>query len=181
MESVATSEPVAVYMPLGDGRSDAYRLVFAEHVEGQVYRLLEAQPADEAWRVPGATTVFAVEGEHPGRLVVVAPYAPVEDKLPPAADGRPGREVPLAVLRCALALGFAVAVGSILVGWCFLRPPIPLYPADPLRLGVIVSGAAVLWWARSVKAVRFSRGVVALLSIPPLLFVAAISVGAVFW
>lgn len=178
MESAEPNEPVAVFMPLGDGKSDAYRLVFAEFVGGQVYRLLETQPEDEAWLFAGATTVFAVEGERPGRLVVVAPYVSAD---PPPAERKPDRKLAAAALRCALALSFTAATASILAGWCFVRPPLPVYPADPLRLGFLVSGAVVLWWGRTLETVRFSRGALALLSIPAVLFLASLSIGAIAW
>lgn len=180
MESAETEGPVAVFMPLGDGKSDAYRLIFAEFLGGQVYRLLEAQPEGEAWLFAGATTVFAVEGELPGRLVVVAPFVAAEPSQP--SDLPAARKVSAAAaVRCALTVAFAAAAASILAGWCFVRPPLPLYPADPLRLGFLISGSAVLWWAGSLRAVKVSRGVLALLSIPTALFLASISVGVIFW
>jgi len=180
MEPGEPREPIAVYMSLGDGKSDAFHLVLAEHLGGQTYRLLETEREGGNWMIPGATTVFAVEGDRPGMLVVAAPYV-VADVAPEAKPGFDRSNLSVAVLRNALKICFAIAVTTIAIGWCFFRAPLPVHPADPLRLGVVVTGAVVLWWARKLEAVRFSRGVFALLSIPALLFTASIFVDAIFW
>lgn len=166
------SEPQALYMPLGDGKSDSFRLIFGEHLGGQTYRLLEEQPEDEDWRVSGPE-VFAVEQDRPGMLVVVAAFSPAAA----AAATAPSLAPSARTLRLALT----TATVLMAVSWAASRTSAEIHPADPLRLGAVVSGLAALWWAHTVETPPPSRQVTTLLSIPLLLLTASAIVGTLTW
>ncbi|HEY8617524.1 hypothetical protein [Phenylobacterium sp.] len=174
----STSPPGAqrtctIFMPLaaspsrGPAAEDKdYRPVEAEWLAGDVYRVVSAQPENEAWEYPSGATVFAVK-LHAGDAVVVIVSAvsasrPVNE--PDPRDARPERsqsgrgalrelreQKPRARVRperlirriegsrFALILTMMMLMAAAAAAWLRRDLDTPLQPADPIRASVVAS------------------------------------------